>query len=53
MSATVVEWVKHCILRWFGHVVAMNGNGFVKRVHMSSIEGREMTGGALATQRGC
>ena len=29
----MVEWVKQGALRWFGHMVRMNENEFVKRVY--------------------
>jgi len=41
----VVEWVKCGTLRWFGHMVRMNENEFVKRVYKSEIEGPSVRGG--------
>jgi len=40
----VVEWVKCGTLRWFGLVVRMNENEFVKRVYKSKIEGPSVRG---------
>ncbi len=36
----VVEWVKRSTLRWFGHIERMGNEEFVKRVYLSSVEGR-------------
>lgn len=40
VSCRVTEWVKCATLRWFGHVMRMNEDGFVKRVCESSIVGK-------------
>ncbi len=43
----VVEWVKRSTLRWFGHIERMGNEEFVKRVYLSSCEGRNRRGRPL------
>ncbi len=43
----MVEWVKHDALRWFGHIIRMGENEFVKRVYEGRIEGRGVRGRPL------
>lgn len=35
----VVEWVKHGVLRWFGHVMKMKEKEFLKRLNEGRIGG--------------
>ena len=35
----IVEWVKRNTLRWFGHLERKKCEEFVKKVHVSEIEG--------------
>ncbi len=43
----VVEWVKRCTLRWFGHIERMENEEFVKKVYLSSVEGTNRRGRLL------
>ncbi len=43
----VEEWVKRSTLRWFGHIDRMANEDFVKRVYLSSVEGRNRRGRPL------
>ncbi len=43
----VVEWVKRSTLRWFGHIVRMGNEEFVKTVYLSSVEGMSRWGRPL------
>ncbi len=36
----VVEWVKRSTLRWSGNIERMGNEEFVKKVYLSSVEGR-------------
>ena len=40
----MVEWEKHGKLRWFGHVMRINENEFVKRLYTSHDEGQNARG---------
>ena len=40
----VVEWVKRSTLRWFGHIERMGNEEFVKKMHLSSVEGTNRRG---------
>ncbi len=44
MGCGVVEWVKRSTLRWFGHIEKMGSEEFVKKVHLSSVEGPSRRG---------
>ncbi len=43
----MVEWVKRSTLRWFGNIERMENEEFVKRVYLSSGEGRNRRGRPL------
>ena len=40
----MVEWVKRSTLRWFGHIERMGNEEFVKKMHLSSVEGTNRRG---------
>ncbi len=42
-----MEWVKRNTLRWFGHIERMETEEFVKKVYLSSVEGRNRGGRPL------
>lgn len=43
MDCGVVEWVKHCTLQWFGHIMRMM-NLFVETVPEGEMDGRGASG---------
>ncbi len=38
VGCCVVKWVKRSTLRWFGHIVRMENEEFVKKVYLSSVK---------------
>ncbi len=43
VGCSVLEWVKKCTMRWFGHIERMGNEKFVK-VYLSSVEDTNMRG---------
>ena len=39
----MVEWVKRGTLRWYGNILIMNENEFM-RIHRSEVEGQNVRG---------
>ncbi len=40
VGCSVVEWVKRSTLRWFSHIRRMENEEFVKKVYLSSVDGK-------------
>ncbi len=47
VGCSVVEWVKRCTLRWFGHIERMEKEEFVTKVYRGSVEGTNRRGRPL------